>query len=421
MKNLKLLSFLMVFASSLMFIQCTTDTLVGPAGANGVDGADGISGIDGVDGLDGIDGLDGESIAECVACHSNSHRDAIYDAYARSKHATETTMYNGQKLSQYGNRENCASCHTNQGFIDRFTIGDIDATGPYSSNSDQAISCTACHNLHRSFDFANDGNDMALRTLAPVELYVDASYTIDSKNESDMLGASNTCVQCHQPRTETPVADADGYFKITSSHYGPHHGPQSTLLEGIQGYEFSSTGISAPNTAAHKTKTSCVACHMPTVEEGHDWEPADYASTTCTTCHGAKAEVEGYEAGMATLGTLLDAVVGWEYFYIIDRDGDGVTGDPILADGKIVFLDAVGGNVVSSSNAVIMTDVDGVKLKQDFIGYPGTGFYGKGAFYSINDAGAGWNYLFLNEDKSNGVHNPSYAQALIAQSILALQ
>jgi len=63
MKNLKLIGFLIIIASSLMFIQCTTDTITGPQGTAGVDGIDGIDGIDGVDGLDGTDGLDGADIA----------------------------------------------------------------------------------------------------------------------------------------------------------------------------------------------------------------------------------------------------------------------------------------------------------------------------------------------------------------------
>ncbi|NOY48377.1 MAG: hypothetical protein GXO84_09335 [Chlorobi bacterium] len=42
MKNLKLFSFLII-ASSLLFVQCTSDPIPGPAGADGVDGVDGVS------------------------------------------------------------------------------------------------------------------------------------------------------------------------------------------------------------------------------------------------------------------------------------------------------------------------------------------------------------------------------------------
>ena len=72
MKNLKLLGYLMVFASALLCVQCTSDPIPGPAGA---DGTDGINGIDGVDGVDG-------SAESCIACHSDEKRDPIIDAWS---------------------------------------------------------------------------------------------------------------------------------------------------------------------------------------------------------------------------------------------------------------------------------------------------------------------------------------------------
>ena len=50
MKNLKLFSFLVLLASGLLFVQCTSDieTVQGPPGLDGVDGADGQDGQDGV-------------------------------------------------------------------------------------------------------------------------------------------------------------------------------------------------------------------------------------------------------------------------------------------------------------------------------------------------------------------------------------
>jgi len=48
MKNLKLLGYLMVFASALLCVQCTSDPIPGPPGADGMDGMDGQDGQDGV-------------------------------------------------------------------------------------------------------------------------------------------------------------------------------------------------------------------------------------------------------------------------------------------------------------------------------------------------------------------------------------
>ncbi|MBT8315078.1 MAG: hypothetical protein KJP26_11515, partial [Maribacter sp.] len=61
----------MILASSLLFVQCTSDPLEGPPGRDGIDG------IDGVDGIDGIDA----ATASCVSCHSSSFREPIIAAY----------------------------------------------------------------------------------------------------------------------------------------------------------------------------------------------------------------------------------------------------------------------------------------------------------------------------------------------------
>ncbi len=64
MKNLKFLSFLMLLASSLLFIQCTSDLETGPPGK---DGQNGIDGLDGQDGLDGVSTGVGTSTSELLA------------------------------------------------------------------------------------------------------------------------------------------------------------------------------------------------------------------------------------------------------------------------------------------------------------------------------------------------------------------
>ena len=82
MKNLKLVGYLAILVSGLVFIQCTSDPIEGP---RGLDGTNGIDGIDGTDGLDGVDGVDGT--ASCVACHNTAHRATIQTSYDMSGHA----------------------------------------------------------------------------------------------------------------------------------------------------------------------------------------------------------------------------------------------------------------------------------------------------------------------------------------------
>ncbi len=330
----------MLAALSLIFIQCTTDApeaIVGPQGPQGTDG------IDGVDGTDGT--------ASCVECHSDTHRLPIINSYTYSGHAE------GGAVGYAGSRAACAQCHSNEGYIDYMTYG---ATDPDGYENPTPISCTSCHDSHSTFDFENDGYDYALRSFDPVALIVDPDYIIDFGN------TSNNCASCHQPRTAPPIDDGGGMFEVTSTHWGPHHGPQSTLLEGIQGALIpGSEGYPGIGSATHRTGSSCVECHMgepsgSTVDGEHSFIPT---ATACITCHssGAPSEVAGLADDMESLSSLLENV------------GIVHEGHPVL----------------------------------------GT--------YTIKEAEAAWNYLLVMEDSSNGVHNPKYVKALIKNSIEALE
>ncbi len=336
---------------------CSHDDYIpvpGPAGENGTNGTDGIDGT-----------------TECATCHSNAHTGPINASYALSVHALETlhetTNASGAtitlKTSEYTNRTGCVQCHTSGGYIDKLN-GDVLKTGtgtalgfPAYPGGKQAISCTTCHSKHSSFDFKNDGNDFALRQgFTPVALDVDSSYKID-------MGTSNTCVNCHQPRSLPPTS---GDVKL-SSRFGPHHGPQSTLLEGIQGALIvGSTPYPAPKSAKHRSGASCTTCHMGKTTDGkngaHTWHPTP---SSCTSCHtgGAPATVTGFAADMATLQDLL------------------------VAKGAY-----------NATTKTFTSNTVPIKVAQ-----------------------AAWNYALLLEDKSNGVHNPTYAKALLKNSIEALK
>lgn len=370
----------MVLASSLMFIQCTSDPIQGPQGT---------AGIDGVNGTDGTNGVDGT--ASCVACHSDTHRDPIYASYDLSGHA------GGGAVGYAGSRASCAQCHSNEGYVLYQERGE-------TSNFDNPtrIDCKTCHSEHSTFDFENDGADYALRTVAPVTLMTDASYTMD------FGGTSNMCIDCHQPR-RTPPTSTDGSFEITSSHWGPHHGPQSTVLEGIQGAMIPGTeGYPGIGSAKHRTAASCVQCHMSADDGGndgmHSWIKTDNG---CTGCHssGIPSEASGFTADMEILAGLLEDVVGWEYVYEEDADGElveDVNGDPIKV------LDMNGDPVIRDVHAIVHD------------GHPNSGSQGQGATFTITESEAAWNWLLLTEDNSNGTHNPDYSKALIANSIEAL-
>lgn len=366
MKNLKLIGFLIILASSLMFIQCTSDPIPGVAGADG---------IDGVDGIDGTNGVDGVGVQECIDCHSDTHRDPIYAAYDMSRHGSGSSWARGTSTS-------CAQCHNNEGYIDYLSGNFVDDEGIQSVNPDgyavtNPITCTGCHTDHRSFDFANDGQDYAVRSNDPVALVIDPSVSIDFTNDSDMLGLSNSCTTCHQPRNSYPVPAGTDPIVITSFRYGPHHSPQATLLEGVMGANISGStgypGAGQDGDNTHRKGSSCTACHMgesdDAAEGGHTWMASE---ETCLQCHtnGVPSEVTDFATDLQLLHDLLfDKKLIDESGYVLGDDGINRAG----SDNPL--------------NA------------------------------SVKDAQAIWNYKTVEEDKSEGVHNPKYIKALLKNSI----
>ena len=355
MKNLKFIHYLIIVASSLLFMQCTSEYTPIP-------GADGLDGLDGVDGVDGVD-----FSADCRACHSNEHRDPIIDAYNMSTHATgghERFGTRGDDLDDPDPlHDRCSRCHWNEGFID-YARGGLAAVSSIGYEGPTAISCTTCHNDHRSFDFDNDGNDFALRKIDPVELET-IDYTID------LGGHSNLCVNCHQPRDLSPPTDnGDGTGTIVGTRDGPHHSPQSTTFEGIIGILISgSEAIPGIASSEHRQQAECITCHMgPTVDGAQGTHTFFTTLNACIQCHpsATSLDINGVQSEVATLLDELEVILFAEG--IIDDRGRSIPGD-----------------------------------------------------YPIGLVGSYWNWKSFDEDGSHGVHNPDYIRALLKNSIESLQ
>lgn len=323
---------------------CTKEGPAGPAGPAGTDGTNGTDGTDGVDGN-----------AACIQCHTIDYMNGIGEQYAQSGHAA------GLYVGYAGKRNDCAMCHSDEGFRETQHTG-LDTTAadiPIPTH----IQCSTCHDFHETFDFENDGPDYAVRQNGPVDLMmyrgVEPLVSLDFGNNS------NLCLNCHQPRAAGPVDDGTGNFTITNTHYGPHHGTQGTMLQGIGGAEIG-PGYPEPGTSSH-VQAGCTGCHMheyANEEGGHTWK---VAVASCTPCHegatttdinGKQTEIEGLIEELAT-GLL---AVG-----VIDAEGHPIVGT-----------------------------------------------------YPLKHAQAFYNYAGLVDDRSNGVHNYGYIKALVVNSINAV-
>ncbi len=318
----------------------------GPAGAAGPAGPAGPEGPAGPAGPEGPAGADG-AIAEltCTECHNDTA-----NLVGKSVSWEESLHGSGHATAYAGGRASCAGCHSGGGFMDLVATGTfnpdtVESADPNPSRPD----CRACHLIHTTYT----AEDWALRTTDPVTLYALEGETFDG-------GEGNLCANCHQPRRLMEVVD--GEVDISSTHWGPHHGPQSTMLLGL-------AGVGAEgNPSAHATmvEDTCVSCH---VGEGanHTFEP-DVAA--CQECH-ADAEdfdINGAQTEVAASLEELKAALVAKGLWDAEED-ENVVG---------IFPEA--------------------------------------------EAAAVWNYIYIvNEDKSLGVHNSAYTKALIAASLEALQ
>jgi hypothetical protein len=278
----------------------------------------------------------------CTSCHN--------DGTALSGRATNwaDSLHGTGEAYVRGTRASCAGCHSGGAFSEMVAAGlnpgEVEAGDPNPTRQD----CRACHQIHTTYT----GEDWALETTDPVALYAFEGVTYDGGN-------GNLCVNCHQPRRQ--IADAvDGMVEVTSTHWGPHHGPQSTMLLGLSGAG-EVVGEASPHMIVPNT---CVGCHV-SPEGGHTFEPTVAA---CTACH---ADAENF-------------------------DINGVQTE------VQAMLDELEEKLIAAS----LLDEEGHPTVENL---------------PENDAFALWNWIFIaHEDKSLGVHNADYTKALLEASLAAL-
>ncbi|MBT8220558.1 MAG: hypothetical protein KJP00_12080 [Bacteroidia bacterium] len=337
--------------------------LLGLIGCEGDIGPQGPTGPAGPIGQTGLSGQDGQNGAEnCVDCHGNNQL-----ITAKMFQWENSIHYLGGHYDR--NEADCAACHTSQGFLDRIASGAMEASADVEDPLPQ--NCYTCHQIHQTWT----GADWALTAQDPVTLWV-GGETVD-------LGAGNQCINCHQPRLRTPAVPTPGVdemLEITSNFWGPHHGAKGALFTGKGAYEVGSGYVNSSHTTS--VENSCITCHMAEAIEGRgagghtfrvETEEGDLNLNGCSSivCHSAGAVPALVESTQAEIQLLLDE---------------------LNADLKAIGILAP---LFGSDRAV------------------------KGTWTSVQ-VGALWNYLYVEEDKSKGVHNAQYAKTLLENSIAAL-
>jgi len=319
---------------------------------------------------------------DCNQCHDAPTHHIKGTEWYVSGHANTTRVPSGPTRLQ------CVGCHTSDGFINR---GSTTTTNTAFS----AIGCQTCHEPHG--DTTPTNNPHLLRVLGSVSM-PDGTVVTNAGN-----GA--LCLQCHHNRNGSVTNMMVNYplgkpTWVGGSSFGPHDGPQGDMIEGINAVTY---GQDIPSSAhRHAVKDLCVGCHMQTVNLG---DPAflkagghTFSMTYNVVSNGVTNEVDKTDACVQCHGPITDFDMARQ-----DYDGDGVI-DGVQTEVQHL-LDKLS-TLLPNTNGVI----DGAVKSSLSVKTNWASKYLNGAY----------NWQFVNNDGSKGIHNAPFAVGLIKASIADL-
>lgn len=302
----------------------------------------------------------------CAACHDAPTHHIKNGEWNNSAHAVVTRDPSG------AGRESCVGCHTGNGFVDKVQGKAVPDT-TYTP-----VTCQTCHEPHGQT--VPDTAAHLVRKTAPVQL------PDGTKIQAGGLGM--LCMNCHMSRQNANVYAAT---TAPSSRFGPHHGPQADMLAGANGFTY---GQKIPSSAhINVVDDTCVTCHMQTIAEtdpvfthagGHTFNMAMVSAdgktktevvAACQGCHGKD---------ITTFN-----------FALFDYDGDGKI-DGVQTEIQHL-LDQLSALLPPNNQSKTALTID--------------------SSWTRPQLEAAYNWQFVKEDKSLGVHNTAYAVGLLKASI----
>ncbi len=302
----------------------------------------------------------------CNQCHDDPPYHPQGAEWNNSVHAVTTTDPAGNAT--------CVGCHTGTGFIARMSGQTITDT------SYHPIDCYTCHEPH----------GLTTPTTATHLIRNMQSATLADGTKVTTAGEGILCMQCHQSRLAASAVPSTA----GSAHFGPHEGPQADMLMGTNGFTY---GQSIPSSAHQYVVTNtCIGCHMQTVAStdpaflnagDHTFsttysptgKPAEDLVAACQACHGP--EVTTFN------------------FPLFDYVGNGnIQG---VQTEMQELLDELSAMLPPNNSPKTSLSIDST--------------------WTTPQLEAAYNWLFVTNDGSKGIHNMAYAVGLIKGSIANLQ
>jgi hypothetical protein len=256
------------------------------------------------------------------------------------------------ELAEFG-RTPCVDCHSAQGYVNNVFKQKEGFAIPTHL---EPQTCATCHNPHSA---ANEGQ---LRFVG--ESTLPSGQVIN-------VGLAANCTNCHNQR-RVP-SDIEGQV-VRAFGRGPHEGTSSEMFEGTDAWEFPGKGYLFPSSPHKDVVTdACVTCHMKPAATSAPMHAMEPQLAACKNCHG-------------------EAVASFDFKAKGDYDGNGA---------------------VES----VQHEVEGLlELLRDVLPASGSGWVNDRRLDTEGKRGAAYNWLFVERDRSEGIHNTLYAVALLQAS-----
>lgn len=303
----------------------------------------------------------------CGYCHTDAHH-PTYDEWLTSGHATfDLEEHNATGSS-------CVQCHNGEWFVR------VQINGEDPPEEDLAlgthITCATCHDPH------NNQFEHQLR-VDP-----EATIIIPFDDTPVIGGPANTCLSCHNGRRNRGNLESF----VANGGRGFHANSQGPMLLGVGAQEWPAYEYDSQHPHNTWNDEKCITCHMwekPFENEeniavvGHSFNPRIESCNVCHTFLNAE-EMEAYKLAFQeeVLGLLHEFETIWPAEWKTDVDG-----------------------VVTLHNRPDTAD------PPTFDGPPRDDPVGNAYREAL------WNYLYVEEDHSKGVHNPDYTRSMLQAAI----
>ncbi|MGE5497514.1 MAG: T9SS type A sorting domain-containing protein, partial [Syntrophothermus sp.] len=314
----------------------------------------------------------------CMQCHDSPPVYTIGNMWKKSNHAT--LPLSGEETA----RTACFPCHRGPAFV-KFANNKAAPGYVLADDNIETIACQSCHDPH------GNANPSSIR-LATIDSLVNGYKP--SSNPAFKGGSGSLCMNCHHARENSFVRVTNQQKKFADRFY-PHYSPQSDMFVGANAYEYD---LKITGTGTHIfMQNACVTCHMaanpdtlanPSGEMNHFMKMQDENGKDrvyiCKPCH-------------PSVSTSFEDIKAKS-----DYDGNGkIEGTQIEIQGLLDKLKAV---LPKDSTGEVVTMAKDSMLVKNAPGYP-------------RILPAMWDYYFVRNDWSKGVHNATYAVAILQRSL----